>query len=125
MSVLLFIGVITVHWSESHGNPAFAALNVDSTPGAFQAGGNMEGKEVRFGIAPSALFATVTTDAGGAVDAMHDSFLPLGGMVLMVNMALGEVTFGGVGSGLYGRLAFAIVPEFGAGRMGGTTAQYL
>ena len=125
MSVLLFIGVTTVYWSESHGNPAFAAFNVDSTPGAFQAGGNMEGKEVRFGITPSALFATVTTDAGGAVDAMHDSFLPLGGMVLIVNMALGEVTFGGVGSGLYGMLAFAIVTMFVAGLMVGRTPEYL
>ena len=125
MSVLLFIGVITVYWSESHGNPAFAAFNVDSTPGALQAGGNMEGKEVRFGITPSALFATVTTDAGGAVDAMHDSFLPLGGMVLLVNMALGEVTFGGVGSGLYGMLAFAIVTMFVAGLMVGRTPEYL
>ena len=125
MSVLLFIGVMTVYWSESHGNPAFAALNVDSGPSASQAGGNMEGKEVRFGITPSALFATVTTDAGGAVDAMHDSFLPLGGMVLLVNMALGEVTFGGVGSGLYGMLAFAIVTMFVAGLMVGRTPEYL
>ena len=115
----------TVYWSESQGSPAFAGFNVDSTPGAFQAGGNMEGKEVRFGITPSALFATVTTDAGGAVDAMHDSFLPLGGMVLIVNMALGEVTFGGVGSGLYGMLAFAIVTMFVAGLMVGDTPEYL
>src|ERR1700719_2914182 len=125
MGVLLFIGVITVYWLESHGNPAFAAFNVDSTPGALQAGGNMEGKEVRFGITPSALFATVTTDAGGAVDAMHDSFLPLGGMVLLVNMALGEVTFGGVGSGLYGMLAFALVAILVAGLMVGRTPEYL
>jgi len=125
MGVLLFIGVVTVYWSESQGNPAFVALNVDSMPGTFQAGGNMEGKEVRFGIAPSSLFATVTTDAGGAVDAMHDSFLPLGGMVLIVNMALGEVTFGGVASGLYGMLGFAIVTMFGAGLMVGRTPEYL
>ena len=127
MGILLFIGVMTVYWSESHGNPAFAAFNVDSTSGAFQAGGNMEGKEVRFGITPSALFATVTTDAGGTVDALHDSFLPLGGMVLLVNMALGEVTFGGVGSGLYGMLAFAIVTMFVACRRvdGRTTPEYL
>jgi K+-transporting ATPase ATPase A chain len=84
----------------------------------------MEGKEVRFGTAPSALFATVTTDAGGAVYAMHDSFLPLGGMVLLVNMALGEVTFGGVGSGLYGMLAFAIVTMFVAGLMVGRTPEF-
>ena len=125
MVILLSIGVATVYWSQSQGNPAFAGFNVDSTPGSFQAGGNMEGKEVRFGITPSALFATVTTDAGGAVDAMHDSFLPLGGMVLIVNMALGEVTFGGVGSGLYGMLAFAIVTMFVAGLMVGRTPEYL
>ena len=125
MSILLFIGLTTVYWSESHGNPAFAAVNVDVTPSAMQAGGNMEGKEVRFGIAPTALFATVTTDAGGAVDAMHDSFLPLGGMVLIANMALGEVTFGGVGSGLYGMLGFAIVAMFVSGLMVGRTPEYL
>ncbi|HXZ02807.1 MAG TPA: potassium-transporting ATPase subunit KdpA [Stellaceae bacterium] len=125
MGVLLLLGVTTVYWSESHGNPAFAAFGVDAAPGALQAGGNMEGKEVRFGIASSALFATVTTDAGGAVDAMHDSFLPLGGMVLIANIALGEVTFGGVGSGLYGMLAFAIVTMFVAGLMVGRTPEYL
>jgi K+-transporting ATPase ATPase A chain len=117
--------VVIVYWSEAHGNPGFGAFNVDSMPGALQAGGNMEGKEVRFGIAPTALFATVTTDAGGAVDAMHDSFLPLGGMILLVNMALGEVAFGGVGSGLYGMLAFAIVTMFVAGLMVGRTPEYL
>ena len=125
MGILLFIGVVTVYWSESHGNPGFAAFDVDFAPSALQAGGNMEGKEIRFGITPTALFATVTTDAGGAVDAMHDSFLPLGGMVLIVNMALGEVTFGGVGSGLYGMLAFAIVTMFVAGLMVGRTPEYL
>jgi potassium-transporting ATPase potassium-binding subunit len=125
MSILLLIGVVTVYWSESHGDPAFAAFNIDSAPSELQAGGNMEGKEVRFGIAPTSLFATVTTDAGGAVDAMHDSFLPLGGGVLIVNMALGEVTFGGVGSGLYGMLAFAIVTMFVAGLMVGRTPEYL
>jgi potassium-transporting ATPase potassium-binding subunit len=125
MSILLIGGVVVVYWSEAQGNPAFAALNIDTAPNALQAGGNMEGKEVRFGIAPTALFATVTTDAGGAVDAMHDSFLPLGGMVLIVNMALGEVTFGGVGSGLYGMLGFAIVTMFVAGLMVGRTPEYL
>ena len=125
MGILLFIGVTTVYWAESQGNPAFTAFNVDSAPSALQAGGNMEGKEVRFGITPSSLFATVTTDAGGAVDAMHDSFLPLGGMVLIANMALGEVSFGGVGSGLYGMLAFAIVTMFVAGLMVGRTPEYL
>jgi potassium-transporting ATPase potassium-binding subunit len=125
MSVLLLIGIVTVYWSETHVNPAFAAFNIDSTQSALQAGGNMEGKEVRFGIAPTALFATVTTDAGGAVDAMHDSFLPLGGMVLILNMALGEVAFGGVGSGLYGMLGFAIVAMFVSGLMVGRTPEYL
>jgi potassium-transporting ATPase potassium-binding subunit len=125
MGVLLFIGLTTVYWAEAQGNPAFTAFNVDPSASASQAGGNMEGKEVRFGIAPSSLFATVTTDAGGAVDAMHDSFLPLGGMVLIVNMALGEVTFGGVGSGLYGMLAFAIITMFVAGLMVGRTPEYL
>jgi K+-transporting ATPase ATPase A chain len=125
MSALLLIGIITVYWSESRGNPLFAALGVDSIPNALQAGGNMEGKEVRFGIAPTALFATVTTDAGGAVDAMHDSFLPLGGLVLIANMALGEVAFGGVGSGLYGMLGFAIVAMFVSGLMVGRTPEYL
>jgi K+-transporting ATPase ATPase A chain len=125
MGILLFIGVATVYWSEAHGNPALAAFSVDSTPGELQAGGNMEGKEVRLSIAPSSLFATVTTDAGGAVDAMHDSSLPLGGMVLIVHMVLGEVAFGGVGSGLYGMLAFAIVTMFVAGLMVGRTLEYL
>jgi potassium-transporting ATPase potassium-binding subunit len=125
MGILLFIGLTTVYWAESQGNPAFTAFDIDSAPSALQAGGNMEGKEVRFGITPSSLFATLTTDAGGAVDAMHDSFLPLGGMVLIVNMALGEVTFGGVGSGLYGTLAFAIVTMFVAGLMVGRTPAYL
>jgi len=125
MSLLLIGGVAVVYWSEAQGNPAFAALNIDTVSNALQAGGNMEGKEVRFGITPTALFATVTTDAGGAVDAMHDSFLPLGGMVLIANMALGEVTFGGVGSGLYGMLGFAIVTMFVAGLMVGRTPEYL
>jgi K+-transporting ATPase ATPase A chain len=125
MGVLLSIGVAIVCWAESQGNPGFVAFNVDATSSALQAGGNMEGKEVRFGVIPSALFATVTTDAGGAVDAMHDSFLPLGGLVLIVNMALGEVIFGGVGSGLYGMLAFAILTMFVAGLMVGRTPEYL
>ena len=125
MGILLSVGVAIVYWSEAQGNPAFAAFSVDAAPSALQAGGNMEGKEVRFGIASSALFATVTTDAGGAVDAMLDSFLPLGGMVLLVDIALGEVTFGGVGSGLYGMLAFVIVTMFVAGLMVGRTPEYL
>ncbi len=119
-------GVTTSYWSESHGNPAVAAFNVDSAPSALQAGGNMEGKEVRFGPALSALYATVTTDTScGAVNSMHDSFLPLGGMVPLVDIQLGEVIFGGVGSGLYGMLAFAIVAMFVAGLMVGRTPEYL
>jgi hypothetical protein len=104
----------------------FAALHVDQAAVALQSGGNMEGKEVRFGIANSALFATITTDAScGAVNAMHDSFMPLGGMVPMVNIMLGEIIFGGVGSGLYGMLLFVIVAVFVAGLMVGRTPEYL
>ena len=116
MGVLFLAGVAVAYWAESAGNPAFAALGVDQAPSALQAGGNMEGKEVRFGIANSALFATVTTDAScGAVNSMHDSFTPLGGLVPLVNIQLGEIIFGGVGSGLYGMLLFAIIAVFVAG----------
>jgi K+-transporting ATPase ATPase A chain len=126
MGILFLAGVTTAYWSESHGNPAVAAFNVDAAPGALQAGGNMEGKEVRFGPALSALYATVTTDTScGAVNSMHDSFLPVGGMVPLVDIQLGEVIFGGVGSGLYGMLAFAIVAMFVAGLMVGRTPEYL
>jgi K+-transporting ATPase ATPase A chain len=126
MGVLYLAGVTTAYWAEAHGNPAFAQYGVDSTATATQAGGNMEGKEVRFGIADSALFATVTTDAScGAVNSWHDSFLPLGGAVPLVNIQLGEVIFGGVGSGLYGILAFAIIAMFVAGLMVGRTPEYL
>ena len=126
MGVLFLAGVITCYWAEAQPNPAFATLHVDQTATALQAGGNMEGKEVRFGIADSALYATVTTDAScGAVNSMHDSFMPLGGMVPLVNMQLGEIIFGGVGSGLYGMLAFAIVAMFVAGLMVGRTPEYL
>jgi potassium-transporting ATPase potassium-binding subunit len=126
MAILFLAGVTTAYWSESHGNPAVAAFNVDSAPSALQAGGNMEGKEVRFGPALSALYATVTTDTScGAVNSMHDSFLPVGGMVPIVDIQLGEVIFGGVGSGLYGMLAFAIVAMFVAGLMVGRTPEYL
>jgi potassium-transporting ATPase potassium-binding subunit len=126
MGILFLAGVTTAYWAEAAGNPAFAALNIDSAPSELQAGGNMEGKEARFGIADSALFATVTTDTScGAVNSMHDSFTPLGGMVPLVNMELGEVIFGGVGSGLYGMLAFAIVAMFVAGLMVGRTPEYL
>jgi potassium-transporting ATPase potassium-binding subunit len=126
MGLLFLAGVTTAYWAESHGNPAFAAFNVDSAHSATQAGGNMEGKEVRFGITESAMFATITTDTScGAVNSMHDSFMPLGGMVPLVNMMLGEIIFGGVGSGLYGMLAFAIVSMFVAGLMVGRTPEYL
>src|ERR1700720_3062455 len=126
MGVLYLAGVTTAYWAEAHGNPAVAQYGVDSTASATQAGGNMEGKEVRFGIANSALFATVTTDAScGAVNTMHDSFLPLGGAVPLINIQLGEVIFGGVGSGLYGILAFAIIAMFVAGLMVGRTPEYL
>jgi potassium-transporting ATPase potassium-binding subunit len=124
---LLFIGGVSVcYWAEGKGNPALTAMGVDQTPSMIQPGGNMEGKEVRFGIAQSALFATVTTDAScGAVNTMHDSLTPLGGLVPLVNMLLGEVIFGGVGSGLYGMLLFAILAVFIAGLMVGRTPEYL
>jgi potassium-transporting ATPase potassium-binding subunit len=126
MGILFLVGVTTAYWAESAGNPAFAPLGIDQTASAGQAGGNMEGKEVRFGIANSALFATVTTDTScGAVNSMHDSFTPLGGMVPLVDIMLGEIIFGGVGSGLYGMLAFAIVAMFVAGLMVGRTPEYL
>jgi K+-transporting ATPase ATPase A chain len=126
MAVLFLAGVAVCYWAESQPNPAFAALHVDQTPGALQAGGNMEGKDVRFGVASSALFATVTTDAScGAVNSMHDSFMPLGGMIPMLNMMLGEVIFGGVGSGLYGMLLYAVLAVFIAGLMVGRTPEYL
>jgi K+-transporting ATPase ATPase A chain len=126
MGVLFFIGVTTVYWAEAQGNPAFAPLGIDQAASPLQAGGNMEGKEVRFGIANTALFATVTTDAScGAVNGMHDSFLPLGGMVPLINIQLGEVIVGGVGAGLYGMLLFVIIALFVAGLMVGRTPEYL
>ncbi len=126
MGVLFLAGALTAYHFEAVGNPNVTALGVDQTVSAFQAGGNMEGKDVRFGIANSALFATVTTDAScGAVNSWHDSFTPLGGLVPMVNMELGEIIFGGVGSGLYGMLLFAIVAVFIAGLMVGRTPEYV
>jgi K+-transporting ATPase ATPase A chain len=126
MGILFLAGVVIAYSAEAPGNPAFAALQVDQASSALQAGGNMEGKEVRFGITNSALFATITTDAScGAVNSMHDSFMPLGGAVPMVNMMLGEIIFGGVGSGLYGMLLFAILAVFIAGLMVGRTPEYL
>jgi K+-transporting ATPase ATPase A chain len=124
MTVLWFAGVLTCFWAEAQPNPLLH--NVDQHVSLTQSGGNMEGKEVRFGIANSALFATVTTDAScGAVNAMHDSFTPLGGMVPMVNILLGEIVFGGVGAGLYGMLVFVVVSVFIAGLMVGRTPEYL
>ncbi len=126
MGVVYLAGITTCYWAESHGNPAFTALHIDQAPSALQTGGNMEGKEVRFGITNSTIWATATTDASnGSVNAMHDSFTPLGGMVPMVNIMLGEVIFGGVGSGLYGILLFAILAVFIAGLMVGRTPEYL
>ena len=126
MGLLFLAGVVTLYSSEAGGNPQFAALHVDSSPSGLQAGGNMEGKEVRFGIATSSLFSTATTDTScGAVNTMHDSLMPLGGMVPLANMMLGEIIFGGVGSGLYGMLLFAIVAVFVAGLMVGRTPEYL
>jgi potassium-transporting ATPase potassium-binding subunit len=131
--VLFLVGLVTVYSVESQGNPAFAAFQVDQTPGlvgqmpdAVQAGGNMEGKEVRFGITDSSLFTTITTDTScGAVNNMHDSLLPLAGLVPMANMMFGCIFFGGVGSGLYGMLLFVIISMFVAGLMVGRTPEYL
>ncbi len=111
---------------EENGNPAFAALGIDQSAQAVQSGGNMEGKEVRFGITNSALWAVATTSASnGSVNSMHDSFTPLGGMIPMWLTQLGEVVYGGVGSGLYGMIVFAIVAVFVAGLMIGRTPEYL
>lgn len=124
---LLFVGFLAVaEYAEQQGNPAFAALGVDQNVSATQSGGNMEGKETRFGIVNSALFATVTTAAScGAVNSMHDSFTPLGGLVPLAQIQLGEVIFGGVGSGLYGMLVYAVIAVFLAGLMIGRTPEYL
>jgi len=120
MAFLCVAGVTVVYWAEAAGNPVVNALGLD--PGA----GNLEGKEVRFGVAGSALYATMTTDAScGAVNAMHDSFTPLGGLALLFNIQLGEVVFGGVGAGLYGILVMAILSVFIAGLMVGRTPEYL
>ena len=124
MVALWFAGTVTCYWAESQPNPLLHG--VDQHISLAQSGGNMEGKEVRFGIANSALFATVTTDAScGAVNSMHDSFTPLGGMVPMANILLGEIVFGGVGAGLYGMLVFVVVTVFIAGLMVGRTPEYL
>ena len=124
---LVFVALLAVCVSaEQAGNPSLAKLGVDQTASAAQAGGNMEGKETRFGIVNSALWATATTAASnGSVNSMHDSYTPIGGMVPMWLMQLGEVIFGGVGSGLYGMIVFAIVTVFVAGLMIGRTPEYL
>jgi K+-transporting ATPase ATPase A chain len=124
MAFLFAAGAVSVYVAEARGNPLLHG--VDQKTSAGQAGGNMEGKEVRFGIADTALFATVTTDAScGAVNGVHDSFTPLGGMIPLVNIMLGEVVFGGVGAGLYGMLVFVILSVFIAGLMVGRTPEYL
>jgi K+-transporting ATPase ATPase A chain len=126
MAALYLGGQAVCTSAEYQPSAKLAALHVDQTPGALQSGGNMEGKDVRFGIAGSTIWATATTDASnGSVNAMHDSFTPLGGLVPMFNIELGEVVFGGVGSGLYGMLLFAIVAMFVAGLMVGRTPEYL
>jgi K+-transporting ATPase ATPase A chain len=126
MFVLFFAGVTTAYWAEARGNPIHAARGIDLATTATNPGGNMEGKEVRFGVANSALYATVTTDAScGAVNAMHDSFTPLGGLVPLANIQLGELVFGGVGSGLYGMLVMVVLTVFIAGLMVGRTPEYL
>jgi K+-transporting ATPase ATPase A chain len=126
MFILFFAGTTTAYWAEARGNPIHAAMGLDTRASAFQSGGNMEGKEVRFGIVNSALFATITTDAScGAVNAMHDSFTPIGGLVPIVNMQLGEVVYGGVGAGMYGMLLMVVLTVFIAGLMVGRTPEYL
>src|ERR1700751_3249719 len=124
MAILFLAGVTVAYWAEARGNPLLAGTNQRAT--ALQPGGNMEGKEVRFGIANSALFATVTTDAScGAINGWHDSFTPLGGMVPLVNIMLSEVIFGGVGAGMYGMLIYIVLAVFIAGLMVGRTPEYL
>jgi len=124
MAILCFAGILITYSMEAHGNPLLHG--VDQHPSAMQSGGNMEGKEVRFGMTQTALFATVTTDAScGAVNGMHDSFTPLGGMVPLVNIMIGEVIFGGVGAGMYGIIVFIIISVFIAGLMVGRTPEYL
>jgi len=124
MAALFVIGASCAYWAEARGNPLL--VGTDQRASAMQAGGNMEGKEVRFGIVNSALFTTVTTDAScGAVNGMHDSYTPLGGMIPLINIMLGEVVFGGVGAGLYGIVVFVILAVFIAGLMVGRTPEYL
>jgi K+-transporting ATPase ATPase A chain len=124
MSILFAAGFTVAYWAESQPNPALHGVNQHGS--SLQSGGNMEGKETRFGVADSALFATITTDAScGAVNAWHDSFMPLGGLVPLLNIELGEIIFGGVGSGLYGMIVFVVLSVFIAGLMVGRTPEYL
>jgi K+-transporting ATPase ATPase A chain len=126
MFVLFIGGVTTAYWAEGAGNPIHAERGLDLTPSASNPGGNMEGKEVRFGLANSALWAVATTAASnGSVNSMHDSYTPIGGLVPLVNIQLGEVIFGGVGSGLYGMLVMVVLTVFIAGLMVGRTPEYL
>jgi len=124
MAILFLAGVTVAYWAEARGNPLLAGVNQHVS--ASQSGGNMEGKEVRFGIANTALFATITTDAScGAINGWHDSFTPLGGMIPLVNIMLSEVIFGGVGAGMYGMLIYIVLAVFIAGLMVGRTPEYL
>jgi len=126
MAFLFLAGISVSYWAEALGNPMLTTEGADQTVTATSAGGNMEGKEVRFGIASTALFATATTDAScGAVNGWHDSFTPLGGLVPLANMQLGEVVFGGVGAGMHGVLVYIILAVFIAGLMVGRTPEYL
>jgi potassium-transporting ATPase potassium-binding subunit len=126
MAFLFLAGVTVAYWAEARGNPMLTAAGADQTTTAMSPGGNMEGKEVRFGIANTALFATVTTDAScGAINGWHDSFTPLGGLVPLANIQLSEVVFGGVGAGMYGILVYIILSVFIAGLMVGRTPEYL
>ena len=126
MAFLFLCGVTTAYWAEARGNPLLTAVGADQTVSAAAPGGNMEGKEVRFGIANTALFATATTDAScGAVNGWHDSFTPLGGLVPLANIQLSEVVFGGVGAGMYGVLVYIVLAVFIAGLMVGRTPEYL
>jgi potassium-transporting ATPase potassium-binding subunit len=126
MGMLFLVGTTCAIKAEQSGNPQFAAMGINQTASATQSGGNMEGKEVRFGIVNSALWATITTDTScGAVNAMHDSFTPLGGLIPLLNIQIGEIIFGGVGSGLYGMLVMAVLAVFIAGLMVGRTPEYL
>jgi K+-transporting ATPase ATPase A chain len=126
MTIILFVFLVLAYWAEQHGNPSLRAPGVDQSSSERQPGGNMEGKETRFGIANSVLWATATTAASnGSVNSMHDSYTPLGGLAPLFLMQFGEVVFGGVGSGLYGMIVFAIIAVFIAGLMVGRTPEYL